>query len=168
MKFLHIAFIGLFVLAVLLTGCTSQPAQVPASPAPAATPADTTAIPAAPLSLTGTTWNLAWYDDTKGVWTKVVEGSSVTATFFNEGRVTGSGGCNGYSADFQLGDPQRIWFRRPEVPDHLCQTPNGVMSQESAFFTDLQWAESYSISDGQLVIFNKENKKILEFDSSQA
>jgi heat shock protein HslJ len=42
------------------------------------------------------------------------------------------------------------------------------MSQESAFFTDLQWAESYSISDGQLVIFNKENKKILQFDSSQA
>jgi heat shock protein HslJ len=119
MNLLHCAVICLLALTVLGSGCTSQPAQTPAAPAATATPADTPAIPetAAPLPLTGTTWNLAWYDDTKGVWTRVIEGSSVTATFFNEGKVTGSGGCNGYAVDFQLGDPQRIWFRRPEVPD---------------------------------------------------
>jgi heat shock protein HslJ len=100
------------------------------------------------------------------MWSKVVDGSNVTATFFAEGRVTGSGGCNGYSTDYQLGEPAIIWFRRPLVPDHLCQTPNGVMSQESEYFTDLSWAETYSVTNGQLLIFDRTNRKILQFDPS--
>jgi heat shock protein HslJ len=167
MKIQSFACIGLLLLAVFIAGCTSQPAQTPVS---------TTAVPAltvlptapavAPPSLTSTSWKLGWFDDTKGVWSKVAEGSTITATFFGEGRVTGTGGCNGYSTDFQLGSEPRIWFRRPVVPDHLCQTPNGVMSQESAYFTDLEWAETYSITNGQLLIFDKTNRKILQFDPS--
>jgi len=157
----------MLLLAVLVLGCTSQPAQIPASPAATAVPVQTTAVPVTPpLSLTSTTWKLGWYDDTNGVWSKVVEGSTITATFLNEGRVTGSGGCNGYSSDFQLGADPHIYFGRPVVPDHLCQTPTGVMKQESAYFTDLGWAETYSITNGQLLIFDKENKKILQFDPS--
>jgi heat shock protein HslJ len=168
MKILYITCIGLFLLAVLVTGCTSQPAQTPASPAATAAPSQTTAvIPATPpATLSSTTWKLGWFDDTNGVWSKVAEGSTITATFLNEGKVTGSGGCNGYSADFQLGNESRIWFRRPAVPDHLCQTPTGVMSQESYYFTDLQSAETYSITNGQLLFFDKTNRKILQFDPS--
>ena len=125
-----------------------------------------TSVPAAPPSLTGTTWKLAWFDDTSGVWSKVAEGSTITATFFSEGKVTGSGGCNGYTSDYQLGTSPRIWFRRPVVTERLCQTPTGVMSQESAYFTDLEWAETYSITNGQLLIFDKTNRKILQFDPS--
>jgi heat shock protein HslJ len=167
MKVSYITCIGLLVLAVLVTGCTSQPAQTPASLAATAAPALTVAaIPSAPpATLTSNTWKLAWFDDTNGVWSKVAEGSTITATFLNEGKVTGSGGCNGYSSDFQLGVNPRIWFRRPEVPqNHLCQAPNGVMSQESAYFTDLEWAETYSITNNQLIIYNKANTKILQFD----
>jgi heat shock protein HslJ len=165
MKVSYITCIGLLVLAVLLTGCTSQPAQTPAPLTTVAPAMTSAAIPAAPpATLTSNSWKLAWYDDTKGVWSKVTEGSTITATFLNEGKVTGSGGCNGYSTDFQLGSTPRIWFRRPVVPEHLCQTPNGVMSQESAYFTDLEWAETYSITNNQLVIFNKANTKILQFD----
>ncbi|RPI37363.1 MAG: META domain-containing protein [Methanoregulaceae archaeon] len=167
MKLLHIAYIGLVILAVLVSGCTSQPAQLPASPAATAAPtAAATPAVAVPSSLTSTTWKLAWFDDTRGVWTKVTEGSTIMATFMNEGRITGSGGCNGYSADFQLGNESRIFIRRPVVPDHSCQTPTGVMSQESAYFTQLQAAETYSITNDQLLILNKENKKILQFDPS--
>jgi heat shock protein HslJ len=167
MKVLHITCIGLFVLAVLVTGCTSQPATVPASTAATAVPTSlATPAPAVPNSLTSTTWKLGWFDDTNGAWSKVAEGSTITATFLNEGRITGSGGCNGYSADFQLGNESRIFIRRPVVPDHLCQTPTGVMSQESVYFTELQGAETDSITNGQLLIFNKENTKILQFDPS--
>jgi heat shock protein HslJ len=167
MKVLHVTCIGLLLLIVFATGCTSQPAQAPASPAATAAPAQTAAsVPVTPpATLTSTTWKLAWFDDTKGVWSKVAEGSTITATFLNEGRVTGSGGCNGYSEEYQLGNESRIWFRRPEVPQkHLCQTPTGVMSQESAYFTDLEWAETYSITNGQLLIFDRTNRKILQFD----
>jgi heat shock protein HslJ len=168
MKALYISCIGLLVLVVLMTGCTSQPAQIPASPAATTAPAyPECVIPVLPpATLTSTTWKLGWMDDTKGTWSKVTEGSTINATFFPEGRVTGSGGCNGYSTDYQLGGAPRIWFRRPVVSGHLCQTPNGVMSQESAYFTDLEWAETYSITNGQLLIFDKKNKTILQFDPS--
>jgi len=168
MKRLIIICIGLLVAAVLITGCTGQPAQPAATPAATAAPAQTmVAIPATPpATLTSTTWKLGWFDDTRGVWSKVAEGSTITATFLNEGRVTGSGGCNGYSTDYQLGMPPRIWFRRPVVPEHLCQTPSGVMSQESAYFTDLEWAETYSVTGDQLLIFDKAGRKILQFDPS--
>jgi heat shock protein HslJ len=167
MKIVYFTCIGLLVLAVLATGCTSQPAQTPVTPVTTAVPT-TTAAPTAvvPSEIAGITWKLGWFDDTKGVWSKVAEGSTITATFLNEGKVTGSGGCNGYSADFHLGDAPRIWIRRPVVPERLCQTPNGVMSQESAYFTDLEWAETYSITNGQLLIFDRTNKKILQFDPS--
>jgi heat shock protein HslJ len=166
MKRLIIICIGLLFAAVLIAGCTSQPAQPAATPAATAAPVQTmVAIPATPpATLTSTTWKLGWFDDTKGMWSKVAEGSTITATFLNEGRITGSGGCNGYSTDYQLGATPRIWFRRPVVPEHLCQTPNGVMSQESAYFTDLEWAETYSVTNGQLLIFDKTNRKILQFD----
>jgi len=168
MKVQSFACIGLLLLAVFIAGCTSQPAQTPVSTT--AVPASTvppTAPAIAPPSLTSTSWNLGWFDDTKGVWSKVAEGSTITATFFNEGQVTGSGGCNGYSTRFQLGNPSRIGFLRPVVPEnHLCQTPNGVMSQESYYFTDLESAETYSITNGQLLIFDKANRKILQFDPS--
>jgi heat shock protein HslJ len=169
MKVVFISCIGLLIVAVLLSGCTGQPAPAPSSPAATATPVQTpSAVPAAPpLTLTGTTWKLAWFDDTTGIWAKVAEGSTITATFLNEGKVTGSGGCNGYSVDYQLGNESRIWFRRPDVPDQFkCQTPTGVMSQESYYFTDLQSAETYSITNGQLLFFDRANKKILQFDPS--
>ena len=165
MKALHIACIGLVVLAVLVTGCTSQPPQPPASPVVTTAPtASVTPAVAVPASLTSTTWKLAWFDDTRGVWSKVAEGSTITATFLNEGRITGSGGCNGYSADYQLGNESRIFIRRPEVPGRLCQFPTGVMSQESVYFTDLMAADTYSITNGQLLIFNKENRTVLQFE----
>jgi heat shock protein HslJ len=165
MKRLIICCIGLLVAAVLVTGCTGQPAQPAATPAAtAASIAVTVPTQVVPSEITGTTWKLGWFDDTKGVWSKVAEGSTITATFLNEGLVTGSGGCNGYSTDYQLGQPPRIWFRRPVVPERLCQTPTGVMSQESAYFTDLSWAETYSVTNGQLLIFDKTGRKILQFD----
>lgn len=167
MKILPIACIGLLVLAALIAGCTSQPVQTPATPAVTATPVPTMFEPVTPpKTLTSTTWNLGWFDDTNGVWSKVAEGSTITATFLVEGKVTGSGGCNGYSAEYQLGNESRIWFRRPEVPDHKCQTPLGVMSQESYYFTDLQSAETYSITNNQLLFFDKAGRKILQFDPS--
>lgn len=168
MKRLVFICIGLLIAAVLVTGCTSQPAKPPATAAATAAPTAPSSIPtqSVPTAITGITWKLGWFDDTRGMWSKVAEGSTITATFLNEGQVTGSGGCNGYSTDYQLGQPPRIWFRRPVVPEHLCQTPSGVMSQESAYFTDLEWAETYSVTGGQLLIFDKTGRKILQFDPS--
>jgi heat shock protein HslJ len=114
--------------------------------------------------VTGTAWKLGWYDDTKGVWSKVIQDSTITATFGIDGVLRGSGGCNPYSTDYQFGDAPRIWIRRPIVPETLCQTPTGVMKQEGQYFTDIEWAETYKVENNQLLLFDKTGKKILQFD----
>jgi len=157
---------GLLVLAVLISGCTSEPAAAPATPTPApvieqpsATPAPTNAE-----TLLATSWKLGWFDDTKGMWSKVAEGSTITADFSADGKVRGFSGCSDYVTDYQLTESPHVWFRRPGVSQKICQTPTGVMSQESAYFTDLEWSETYAITDGQLLFFDKSGKKILQFD----
>jgi heat shock protein HslJ len=161
--------IGLLVISVLVTGCTSQPAPVQSVPPLTTTaPAQTTATSPVvlPDTLTSTTWQLRWFDDNNGGWSSVGEGSTVFATFISESAITGSGGCNGYTSKYQIGNESRIQIMRPVVTDRLCQTPVGVMSQESVYFTDLGRAATYSITNGQLLIFDTANKKILQFDPS--
>ena len=166
MKHWTIVCSGLILAAVLLCGCTGQPAATPATatPAPASVqqPAATTA--AAAETLVGTHWQLGWYDDTKGMWSKVVEGSTVTAKFSADGKLRGFSGCSDYMTDYEITESPKIWFRRPAVSQKVCQTPTGVMNQESQYFTDLEWSETYSLKDGQLLLFDKTGRKILQFD----
>jgi heat shock protein HslJ len=165
MKFFVPLCVGLLILTIMFSGCTSQQAAVPASQTPGANPQQVTAAPAAPgPSLTGTNWKLGWFDDTKGMWSKVAEGSTITATFSSAGKISGFSGCSDYITDYQLTQSPKVWFRRPAVPEKVCQTPNGVMSQQSAYYTDLEWSESYAITGNQLVFFDKTGKKILQFD----
>jgi heat shock protein HslJ len=160
--------VGLLILTVLICGCTSQQAAAPASLTPAATPQQVTAAPAATgPAIIGTNWKLGWFDDTKGMWSKVAEGSTITATFSANGKISGFGGCSDYVTDYQLTESPKVWFRRPAVPEKVCQTPNGVMSQQSAYYTDLEWSQTYGITGGQLVFFDKTGKKILQFDPAQ-
>ncbi|NMB78098.1 MAG: META domain-containing protein [Methanomicrobiales archaeon] len=159
-------FAGLVIMAVLITGCTSQPAAAPAAtPAPAvAAPVATEATHIPTTFLLDTTWKLGWYDDTKGMWSKVIEGSSITAKFTSDGKLTGFSGCSDYTTDYQLTDTPKIWIKRPTVPELVCQTPTGVMSQQGAYYTDLEWSQTYAMKDGQLLFYDKTGKKILQFD----
>jgi heat shock protein HslJ len=166
MKQRVLLFAGLLILAVLFSGCTSQPAPAPVTQAPAAATPQATVTHMATTSLIGTDWKLGWYDDTKGTWSKVIQDSTITAKFSSDGKVTGFSGCSDYDTKYELGDAPQIWIVRPAVSTKVCQTPTGVMGQESAYFTDLEWAKTYAIKDGQLLIFDKTQKKILQFDST--
>ena len=81
--------------------------------------------------------------------TSVITGSTVTATFHPEtktelqeaygGTVTGSAGCNSYSAPFQLAG-NRLTVGPVVVTRRLCERPAGVMEQEAAFLKVLEAA----------------------------
>jgi hypothetical protein len=85
--------IGLLVLAVMIAGCTNQPVSPIPSTQPA-TPAQqpvTLQTPAAAPQLVGTNWKLGWYDDNKGGWSSVIQGSSINAVFASDEKISGSG-----------------------------------------------------------------------------
>jgi len=79
--------------------------------------------------------------------TPMITGSTVTATFHPEtrtdpvgaygGTVTGSAGCNSYSAPFQLA-LNALTVGRVVVTRKLCTRPAGVMEQEAAFLKALE------------------------------
>lgn len=165
MKNRYLVLIGLLILAVMIAGCTSQtaPSAPPTQPATPVQPPATQQAPPAP-QLVGTNWKLGWYDNTNGVWSPVISGSTINAVFSSDGTISGSGGCNPYVTVYHLGIPPKISITRPAVSDTQCQAPTGVSSQESYYYTDLGWVDTYSITDGQLIFFDTQGKKILQFD----
>jgi heat shock protein HslJ len=156
----------MLALLIFVGGCTSQPQPVPVAtpfPTPVVTVSMTTTP--APVTLTSQGWNLGWYDDTKGVWSSVIEGSNVSIWFGLNGNVSGSAGCTKYySAPYTTGNPDTIQIQRPVESTITCQTPTGVVSQDSEYFTDLSWSTTYAIAGDQLQLFDKTGKKILQFD----
>lgn len=98
--------------------------------------------------LDGTLWRLTSINNSV-----VVPGSEVTIAFAINadgftGAVSGSGGCNTYSAEvtsaFTLG--------AINISQAVCDTPEGVMEQETAYINALQYANSILIEGSTLKI----------------
>ena len=105
--------------------------------------------PPGPLTrLNGTQWWLRFIDTVK-----VVPGSEITILFNinpdgQTGTISGSGGCNNYSGEIVSA------FRLDKVSASkaLCETPEGVMEQESAYLNALQNANGVFLEGEQLRI----------------
>ncbi len=87
--------------------------------------------------LVGPQWNVTGLNNGKQAVTSVVAGSTVTATFAADGSVTGSAGCNTYSATYTLSGSD-LKVTPPASTRKLCDQPAGVMEQEAAFLAALE------------------------------
>jgi heat shock protein HslJ len=83
--------------------------------------------------------------------TLVEAGTVVTAQFAADGTLSGSGGCNNYTLNYEVDEDDNLTIRGPvAVTQRLCPTGN---EQESAYLFALQQAQSYQITpDGFLQI----------------
>jgi heat shock protein HslJ len=111
--------------------------------------------------MTQTNWTLQSYTDVTGIHIPVISGSNVTARFDRDGRVTGSAGCNGYSAAFETLD-YSINISGTSSTKMFCQGP-GVMEQESAFLTDLTRVSLFRVSESSLKFYDAAGKTVLVF-----
>lgn len=108
------------------------------------TSADST--PRLPRALVGTVWEATSYNNGRGGVATLVAGSRITAEFTGSGRVTGSSGCNSYRAGFAT-QADTLNFTPPESTEMWCETPAGVMAQESAFLAALQTVSTFHIEN---------------------
>ncbi len=145
----------LAVLGLLLAACVAPVPVQPEAPARVLLP---TALPVAEVSLpatiptrtpplVGTPWVLVALGDQADL--QVVEpGSVVTATFAADGTVSGSAGCNAYSAPYTVAGDRLISVGPVVATLKAC--PTG-MDQEQAFLQALESVRSYTITaDGRL------------------
>jgi heat shock protein HslJ len=95
----------------------------------------------------------------------VVESRQVTLIFdFSEGRVNGNGGCNSYSADFEInGKDISIGLAMSTL---MACYPEEVMNQETAYHQLLAKAKEYEVGVGRLSIYTSDNQ-VLVFSHTQ-
>ena len=113
------------------------------------------------ILLTQNTWTLQSYTDTTGVLVPVITGTPITAKFKINGTVSGSAGCNRYSANYTTRD-LAITISPPVMIEMYCENPI-VMQQESAYLNDLSKAVEIRVSESNLNLYDKTGKSMLVF-----
>ena len=99
--------------------------------------------------LAGTSWEAINYNNGKQAVVSVLNGTAITAQFSADGTMSGSAGCNNYTAPYQT-DGDKITIGMAAVTMKACVEPEGVMEQESQYLAALQTAATYSIDGGML------------------
>ena len=87
-------------------------------------------------ALVGVTWEVTGINTGNAVNSPVL-GSKVTATFGENGRVTGTAGCNTYTTGYTL-DGDTLAVDLVASTSMYCSSPDGVMEQETAFLKALK------------------------------
>jgi heat shock protein HslJ len=116
-----------------------------------------------PVPLTGT-WNLFNYNNGKGGIQSVMIGSTTNAVFGSNWKLSGTGGCNQYSAEYTTTASNGITITQPTSTMMACAEP--VMQQETQYFSLLPTAAKFEISGDQLTMFNSGGTKILIYKSA--
>jgi len=145
MKKIIAIVVGMLMLTVCFAGCVSQPV----TPAPVQTTAPVATQPPTTFPA-GVEWRLTSYLNGAKVLTSVTGVKPVTALFDSSGKLSGSAGCNQYSATYTVAGTG-ITITQPISTLMACQEP--VMQQESMYLADLTKASSYSNTPGDTLTF---------------
>jgi heat shock protein HslJ len=129
------------ILAVLFAGCTTQlPANAP---------------------LIGK-WTLVSAPGWGG--TNVTPVATITA-IFSDKTVSGSAGCNNYVAAYTVQNT-KLTIEKPETSNKSCDSPPGIMDQETIYLSNLQGAASYAISGDTLTLYDTMGKTLLTYQKA--
>jgi len=105
-----------------------------------------------------TTWALATFVE-KGTATPVLAETEITLTF-EDGAVSGSGGCNTYGAAY-IFDGSFFTFWAPIATEMACSDPAGVMEQEQRYLSFLKDVTIYRIDRNQLRLETGDGRALL-------
>jgi heat shock protein HslJ len=115
--------------------------------------------------LAGTDWRLVSLGPAGGE-ASLVAGTTVTLKFGEDGRASGSTGCNNYSGTYQVrGDT--ISFGRLISTRRACLDQN-ANQQEQRFLAALESANRFRLTSNRLTILSDRNRTVLNFASEQA
>ena len=113
--------------------------------------------------LAGVRWRLLSYVTTAGETVEALDETVVTATFDGD-TVSGSGGCNTFSAGYETdGDSIEIG----PVAATLMACPEPVMAQEQVFFEGLGAAAEFRATEDELVLLDDSGTELLRFDATE-
>ncbi len=107
--------------------------------------------------LSGTSWTLVAYEGNDG---EMVRADTYATLHFSEdGKASGTAGCNSYSAEYRASETE-IAFRSPVSTLMYCPD-EGVMEQEGRFLFLLEQVRSYQIDGDILMMYGAGGREIL-------
>ncbi len=110
--------------------------------------------------LTGSEWRLVSFGPA-GAETGVIAGTTVTLRFGEDGRASGSTGCNSYGGTYQVrGD--NISFSRIVSTRRACLDQN-ANEQEHRFLSAIETATRFRLSSDRLTILSDRGRNVLNF-----
>ncbi len=157
MKPLVLPAIGILILALLVSGCSTQggappvtPTTIPTTITTVPTTIPTTTVAPPPPSPVGS-WKLKALTVVGSGGSSGVQYASgnITAIFGPLGRVQGSGGCNQYSADYTTNGSS---IQITNIASTLMSCGNVLDTQERAYFMILGEASTFETDGATLTI----------------
>lgn len=100
-------------------------------------------------AVAGTSWEVTAYNNGRQAVVSVIIGTQITAVFGNDGRITGTAGCNNYSASYDT-DGETIAIGQAAATRKFCPDAEGVMTQEGRYLAALESAATLRI-DGSMM-----------------
>ena len=115
-----------------------------------------------PTSLTGIVWKMISYNNGTGGVVSALPGIEVTATFGEDGSLTGSAGCNRYTSSYQQ-DGEYLTIGPIASTFMMCSEPDGVMDQETAYLKALETVASFELKGDRLTLRTASGAIAVEF-----
>jgi heat shock protein HslJ len=113
--------------------------------------------------LSGSSWEVISYNNGKQAVTSVMIGTSLTASFGTDGKVSGNSGCNSYSGTYKL-NANEVAIGPLASTKKFCGDPSGVMDQESQYLAALQSAASYQVEGNVLELRTQDGALAVQFN----
>jgi heat shock protein HslJ len=99
--------------------------------------------------LAGTDWNVIGYNNGKQAVVSVINGTTLTASFGKDGKLSGNSGCNKYNGTYTV-DGNKVTIGTLASTMMFCEDPAGTMDQEAQYLAALQTAATYQIENNVL------------------
>jgi len=106
--------------------------------------------------LSGTSWIVTGYNNGNQAVVSPILGSTLIVDFSSGGKLSGSAGCNNYTAAYEVSE-ENLRISSIAVTRMTCAEPEGVMEQESWFLKALEMAVTYRMEGDKLEMRTAEN-----------
>jgi heat shock protein HslJ len=128
---------------------------------------DTTVLTFAAISqdLAGTSWDLIAYNNGTGGFESAYGDEPPTATFGEDGTLSGSAGCNQYNASWKTGDDGTIEIG-PAAATRMACPDDQINTQETRYLELLEQAKTYTVNGTLLEVFDADGTRILQYGIS--
>ena len=123
---------------------------------------DDGSTPSPAPSLAGTAWTLGSYVAGNGTLVPALPGTEVTASFNDDGSLTGSAGCNSYGTVYHI-EGANLTIEPSGSTKIYCSEPPGIMEQENRYLTLLTEVSTWRVEGDRLILSDAEGADLLIF-----